>query len=190
MPSSDEKRQAQQVARRLKARQLKIQTLLEKLPGARQPATTIARPTPRDYSPPAALTLVPFRQSLTCCCTAAHESLSARMRSGHTLLCISLLHTYAYPVCNCPDYHRCSMLGQYSAKSSVAGSAITSFAIPSGGSAIPGCIEVDSTVAALAGRRRADLQVVERGTTVQRKEDDLQDYLAPCLSGSHGSSAC
>ena len=65
MPSSDEKRQAQQVARRLKARQLKIQTLLEKLPGARQPATTIARPTPRDYSPPAALTLVPFRQSLT-----------------------------------------------------------------------------------------------------------------------------
>ena len=113
MPSSDEKRQAQQVARRLKARQLKIQTLLEKLPGARQPATTIARPTPRDYSPPAALTLVPFRQSLTCCCTAAHESLSARMRSGHTLLCISLLHTYAYPVCNCPDYHRCSMLGQY-----------------------------------------------------------------------------
>ena len=65
MPSSDEKRQAQQVARRLKARQLKIQTHLEKLPGAHQPATTIARPTPRDYSPPAALTLVPFRQSLT-----------------------------------------------------------------------------------------------------------------------------
>ena len=101
MPSSDEKRQAQQVARRLKARQLKIQTLLEKLPGARQPATTIARPTPRDYSPPAALTLVPFRQSLTCCCTAAHESLSARMRSGHTLSCISLLHTYAYPLSAC-----------------------------------------------------------------------------------------
>ena len=65
------------------------------------------------------------------------------------------------------------MLGQYSAKSSVAGSAITSFAIPSGGSAIASCIEVDSSVAALAGRRRADLQVVERGTTGQRKEADI-----------------
>jgi hypothetical protein len=82
------------VARRAKARRIKI---LEDLPGARQPTSTIAHTTTRDTAPPAAPRLVAFRQPLTRCCTADHASRSARICSEHALSCISLLHTQFYP---------------------------------------------------------------------------------------------